>query len=105
MMDTISGLITQIRKEMPFLPEDWDDEDIQTHALQFFLSNGDAVEELFGDLRTFAVTIKGSVIKTISVEAENEDDAVEQAHKEFSILADGNPEDYNQETVSVEDTT
>lgn len=48
-MDTISSLITQIRKEMPFLPEYWDDEDIQVHALRFFLSNGDAIEELFDE--------------------------------------------------------
>ena len=54
--------------------------------------------------KNFAVTIKASVTKTIGVEAENEDDAVEQAHQEFSILCDSNDENYSQETINVTET-
>ena len=44
-----SRLINQIDKEMPFLPDDWDGDDLICFALRFMLSNGDAVEELLGE--------------------------------------------------------
>jgi hypothetical protein len=51
---------------------------------------------------TYAVTIKATVIKTYSVEADNESDAVEQAHTEFVVAnEEGIDEKYDQETVSV----
>ncbi len=59
--------------------------------------------EVLDEEKTYAVTIKASVTKTISVEADNEKDAVEQAHQEFSILNDANPEHYEQDTVNVEE--
>ena len=53
-------------------------------------------------MRQFDVTIKGSVTKTYRIEAENEQDAIEQAHEGFSMLAEeGIEEDYNEETMEV----
>ena len=50
----------------------------------------------------FAVMIRGTVRKTIEVEADNEEDAIEQAHETFTVAPeDGVDEAYNQETVEV----
>lgn len=52
---------------------------------------------------TFAVTISATVTKTITVTAENEDEAYEKAHDEFSVLPDPNvSEKYEQETLDIE---
>ena len=48
------------------------------------------------------VKIKGSVTKTINVEADTEDEAVELAHELFTVQCeDGLKEDYDEETISV----
>ena len=53
--------------------------------------------------KTYAVTISAIVTKTIVVTAENEDEAYEKAHDEFSVLPDPNvPEKYVQETIDIE---
>lgn len=48
----------------------------------------------------YAVTIKATITKTIEVEdAENEQDATEQAHSMFSVLNDGEEENYTEDTM------
>lgn len=54
-------------------------------------------------MKTYDVTIEATVIKVIRVEAENEDDAYVLAHESFSVLEDGNPEDYTQESLSIQE--
>lgn len=49
---------------------------------------------------TYSVKIRAIVVKTVEVEASDEDEAIERAHEMFSVTCDG-PEDYEQETVSV----
>lgn len=53
--------------------------------------------------RSFDVTIKATVTKTYRVEAEDEDEAVEEAHCVFSVLNDEVPEDYDEQTLNVEE--
>ena len=53
-------------------------------------------------MRNYYITIKASVTKTISIQAKNEDNAVAQAHEEFSVLNDGGDETYEQDVISVE---
>ena len=45
------------------------------------------------------VKIKGSVIKTINVEADTEEDAIELAHELFTLNCEGTEEDYDEETM------
>lgn len=53
-------------------------------------------------MKTYEVTIKATVYKTITVEANNEDDAYVAAHEEFSVLPqEGERERYEQETVDI----
>ena len=50
----------------------------------------------------YKITIRATVTKDYIVEADDEDDAVIEAHEEFTVLCDDTPEDYEQETVRVE---
>jgi hypothetical protein len=53
--------------------------------------------------RIFEVTIKGSVIKTYEVEAEDQESAEELAHEMFTVGPEtGVSDDYYQDTVEVE---
>ena len=54
-------------------------------------------------MKTYAITIRATVTKTITVEADNEDDAMEQAHELFSVLCDDIDEDYNEEVIDFEE--
>lgn len=55
---------------------------------------------------TYNVTILARVTKTLTVEADNEQAAVEMAHEGFSVLPeDDTPEDYDEETVNVVQAT
>lgn len=56
-------------------------------------------------MKTYKVKIIATVVKTEEVEAANEDEAVELAHQQFTVACEGDEEDYNQETVSVEELT
>ena len=49
----------------------------------------------------YDVTIVATVRKTICVEAESEDEAIEAAHEKFNILEDGTLEEYEQNVQSV----
>lgn len=52
-------------------------------------------------MKTYDVIIKTTIYKTYRVEATSEDDAYEQAHECFSVLNDGTPERYEQETIDI----
>jgi hypothetical protein len=55
-------------------------------------------------MKTYEVTIKATIYKTITVEAANEDDAYEAAHEQFSVLPEpGVLERYEQETMDIEE--
>lgn len=54
-------------------------------------------------MKTYEVTIRATIYKTITVEAENEDDAYVEAHERFSVLNDDTPEQYEQDSVSIEE--
>lgn len=55
-------------------------------------------------MKTYAVTIKATVYKTITVEAHNEDEAYEAAHEQFSVLPEpGVYERYEQETMDIDE--
>jgi hypothetical protein len=54
-------------------------------------------------MRTYRVTIRATVTKTLTVKAENEDDAYVAAHEEFSVLNTGDDEDYDEETLEVKE--
>lgn len=54
-------------------------------------------------MKTFKVTISATVIKTIEVDAENEDAAEEIAHQAFTVDPDGEEEYYKQEALSIKE--
>ena len=49
----------------------------------------------------YEVTIQARVVKTYTVEADNEDLAYELAHEQFSVLNDDTPERYEEETLDI----
>lgn len=53
-------------------------------------------------MKTWDVVVRAVVTKTIRVEAESEDGAVEQAHMEFTSTPD-DEECYKEETLSVKE--
>ena len=53
-------------------------------------------------MKTYDVTIRAIVTKTIRVEVENEDDAYCEAHDQFTTECDGQ-ERYEEETLSVKE--
>lgn len=53
-------------------------------------------------MKRYEVTIRATVTKTITVEANNETEATELANEEFNINCDGNDESYKQDTLCVE---
>ena len=54
-------------------------------------------------MKTYAITIRATVTKTITVEADNEDDAMEQANELFSVRCDDIEEDYHEEVIDFEE--
>ena len=52
-------------------------------------------------MKTYEVTIKAEIYKTITVIAEDEDAAFCDAYEIFSVISDEWPEKYNEETISV----
>lgn len=53
-------------------------------------------------MKHYNVTIRATVTKTLSIVAENEEEAVEMAHQEFSTECDGD-EVYTEDTLDVEE--
>lgn len=55
-------------------------------------------------MKTYEVTIRATIYKTLTVEAENEDEAYEAAHEQFSVLPEpGVYERYDEETVEIKE--
>lgn len=52
-------------------------------------------------MKTYDVTIRVAITKTLRVEAETEGKAQERANQEFSVLNDGDDESYEQDTLEV----
>lgn len=52
-------------------------------------------------MKTYQVVIKAEIYKTITVPAENEDEAYNEAHEIFSVVYDTWPEQYSEETISI----
>ena len=52
-------------------------------------------------MKTFKVTIRATVIKTLKVEAEDEVDAITEAHEDFTVALTDDLEDYEEETLDV----
>lgn len=50
----------------------------------------------------YNITIQATVTKTLTVEADCEDSAIEQATAEFTVDCDGGDESYDQQVVEVE---
>ncbi len=55
-------------------------------------------------MKTYNVTIKAEIYKTITVTAEDDDAAYKNAHEIFSVVSDEWPEWYSEETISVIET-
>jgi len=56
-------------------------------------------------MSVFKVTIRGSVTKILTVDADSEEDAIETAHEIFSVTPCGLEEKYNEETLGCEEVT
>jgi hypothetical protein len=52
-------------------------------------------------LKSYDVEIEAKVRKTITVKAGDETSAAEQAHEEFTVASNGDPEHYEQDTLSI----
>jgi len=53
-------------------------------------------------MKVYKVTIRATVTKTLSIKAENSNSAEETAHEQFSVLNNGDDENYDQDTLDVE---
>lgn len=49
----------------------------------------------------YVVTIQATIRKQIEVDATDEDEASDLAHEQFSVLSDGIPETYEQDTLGI----
>jgi hypothetical protein len=54
-------------------------------------------------MKTYEVTIRATVIKTLKVEAKDADTANIIAREEFSVLNTGDDEDYDEETLDIQE--
>ena len=54
-------------------------------------------------MKTYSVTIQARIVKTITVEADDIDQAHDWAHDQFSVLNDDNEEHYEQDTVDIKE--
>ena len=52
-------------------------------------------------MKTYQVTIKATIIKTYTVDADGEDNAIDIAHDYFTVQIDDAPERYEQETLEI----
>jgi hypothetical protein len=52
-------------------------------------------------MKTYEVTIKATIIKTYTIEAENEAEALATGNDVFSVETDEAPEHYEQEIIDV----
>lgn len=54
-------------------------------------------------MKTYDVTIRAIITKTYRVDAETADKAVEEVHQIFSVLNDDVDENYDQETLDIDE--
>ena len=54
-------------------------------------------------MKTYSVTIQARIVKTMTVEADDVEQAYELAHEQFSVLNDDNEERYEQDTVDIKE--
>jgi hypothetical protein len=54
-------------------------------------------------MKTYAVTIKATICKTIQVEADDIEEAIVDAHEQFTVADCNLYEDYDEETIKVEE--
>ena len=54
-------------------------------------------------MKTYAVVIRATITKTILVDAEDEMQASELAHQDFTVECEDDDENYEQDTLSVEE--
>ena len=52
-------------------------------------------------MKTYRITIRATVTKTIRVQADNEQDAIELANEEFDVANDHNDENYEQDMLDI----
>lgn len=52
-------------------------------------------------MKTYEVTIKATIVKTYTVQAPDENEALNLGHEVFSVETDEAPEHYEQDTVDV----
>lgn len=52
-------------------------------------------------MKIYNVTIRATITKTLRIEAEDEDGAVEQAYEDFTVACDGGDERYSQDVLDV----
>jgi len=56
-------------------------------------------------MKTYDITIRAIVIKTLRIEAEDEDEAIMEAHSEFDVTCTDEREDYEEETLNIKEVT
>lgn len=56
-------------------------------------------------MKTYDVTIQATIVKTIRVQAEDEDAAYVEAHERFHPALDHTEERYDEETVDLREVT
>lgn len=54
-------------------------------------------------MKTYNVTIRATVVKTLRVEAEDEDEAYVIAHDEFDVTSVDDRERYEEETMDIKE--
>ena len=64
-----------------------------------------SVVEVEHEPKSYEVTVRGTVTKTISVGADTEDQANEQARALFTMNWDNDEDSYNEETLNIEVVT
>lgn len=52
-------------------------------------------------MKTYEVTIKATIVKTLKVQAETAEAAEKQAEEKFTVECDGDDENYQQEILEV----
>ena len=52
-------------------------------------------------MKTYNITIRATVTKTLQVQADSRADAIEMANEEFSVENDHTDENYEQDTIAV----
>lgn len=56
-------------------------------------------------MKTYSITIRATVTKTVQVQADSRDDAIEMANDEFDVATDHNDENYEQDLLDITEGT